>query len=90
MGRVRYTLAEAKAEATRRAGEFVASRPDHEQWRHVSTSPHRFGAPSSASKHPTVWLAMYAPVSAEGSVVDGGELFVIVDLELRTVRIRPC
>ena len=38
-----------------------------------------------ASKHPLVWLAMYAPVPPDGVTIDGGELFVIVDLELGTV-----
>lgn len=85
MGRVRYSLAEAKAEATRRAAEFVASRPDANEWRHISTGPDNFGPPRSSSKHPVAWIAMYAPIPPDGSVIDGGELFVIVDLEFGTV-----
>jgi hypothetical protein len=85
---MRYSLAEAKAEATRRAAEFVAARADGHGWRHISTTPDSFASPGRKSKHPVAWLAMYAPVPPEGAVIDGGELFVAVDLELGTVGVR--
>lgn len=85
MGRVRYSLAEAQAEATRRAAEFVAARPDRDEWRHISTSPDSFAPLRSSSEHPIVWVAMFAPVPPDRSVIDGGELFVIVDLQSGTV-----
>jgi hypothetical protein len=31
---------------------------------------------------------MYAPIPPDGAVIDGGELFVAVDLELDTVCVR--
>lgn len=78
-------MAGAKAEATRRADEFVASLPDHNEWRHISTNPDTFDPPRSSSKHPMTWVATYVPIPPCGSVIDGGELFVIVDLELGRV-----
>lgn len=85
MARVRFSRAEAQAEASRRAAEFIAARTDRDCWRHLSTSPKMNGPVRPASKHPLVWLAMYAPVPPDGVTIDGGELFVIVDLELGTV-----
>ena len=45
--------------------------------------------PSRASKHPVAWVVMYSPVPPEGGAMDGGELFVAVDLELGTIGPRP-
>ena len=88
MARVRFSRADAVAEATRRADAFVAGRADRDGWRHVSITPDGIGPPRTASKHPVVWVAMYAPVPPDGGI-DGGELFVVVDLELGTVGLRP-
>lgn len=85
MARVRYSLAEARAEATRRSAAFVAARPDRDEWRHFSTRPDPMAAPGRASKHPVAWIAWFAPVPPEGGVIDGGELRVAVDLEFGTV-----
>ena len=88
MARLRYSRAEAEAEATRRAEAFVADRPDRDQWRHRGTVP-QTGVPSGrASKHPVAWVAAFAPVPPDGSVIDGGELFVAVDLESGAVEVR--
>lgn len=88
MARVRFSRTEMQAEATRRAEAFVAGRPDRDDWRHVSTTPDSIGAQRPSSKHPVVWLAMYAPVPPDGVVIDGGELFVVVDMEQDTVGVR--
>ena len=88
MGRVRFSRAEAHDEATRRAAEFVAGRADRDRWWHVSTTPDGVGPPSRSSKHPVVWVAMYAPVTPAGGAIDGGELFVVVDLESGAVAVR--
>jgi hypothetical protein len=85
---VRYSRAEAEAEATRRAAAFVAQRPDRDCWRHIHTAPDSIGLPRRSSKHPVVWVATYAPVPPEGGTIDGGELFVAVDLEPDTVVVR--
>jgi hypothetical protein len=84
VGRVRYSLAEARAEATRRAEAFVADRPDRDQWKLCGARPNTLVSPSRASKHPVAWVVMYSPVPP-----DGGEMFVAVDLELSTVGLRP-
>ena len=85
MGRLRYTLAEGRDEATRRAETFVADRPDRDQFRLRGAGPDSLVPPSRASKHPIAWVVVYAPVPPDGGVIDGGELFVAVDLERGTV-----
>lgn len=89
MGRLRYSLTEAQAEATRRAEAFVAGRPDHGEFRLRGAHPDSLVPPSRASKHPAAWVVVFTPAPAEGGVIDGGELFVAVDLELGTVGLRP-
>ncbi len=85
MGRLRYTLEEARAEATRRAEAFVSDRADRDQWLLRGAAPNTLVPPSRASKHPVAWVVIYAPVPPEGEAIDGGELFVAVDLERDTV-----
>ena len=85
MARLRYSRAEAQAEATRRAEAFVADRPDRDDLQHRGTFPDSPVPPSRASKHPVAWVAMFAGVPLDGGVMDGGELFVTVDLERDTV-----
>jgi hypothetical protein len=43
---------------------------------------------SRNSKHPVAWLVVFAFDPPEGSVMDGGELFVAVNLDSGTVVIR--
>ena len=88
MARLRYSLAEAQAEATRRAEAFVAKRADRDQWRHRGTTPDSLVPPSHTSKHPVAWVAVFAPVLPRGGAIDGGELFVAVDLESGSVAAR--
>jgi hypothetical protein len=85
---VRYSRAEAQAEATRRAAAFVAERPDGEQLQHRGTFPDTLVPPSRASRHPVAWVAVFAPIPPDGGVIDGGELFVAVDLESGSVSVR--
>jgi hypothetical protein len=88
VARLRYSRAEAQAEATRRAEAFVADRPDREQFWHRITYPDRLVPPSRASKHPVAWVAVFQWEPPDGSSIDGCELFVIVDLEAGTVGLR--
>lgn len=88
MARLRYSLAAAQAEATRRAAAFVAGRPDRDELRHRGTYPDSLVSPSRVSKHPVAWVAVFAPIPAEGCVIDGGELFVTVDLESGSIAVR--
>ena len=90
MARLRYSQEEAQAEATRRAEAFVAGRPDLAKWRHRGTHPDTLVPPSRASKHPVAWVAVFVPAPPDGGVIDGGELFVAVDLESGSVAVREC
>ncbi|VTU02344.1 unnamed protein product [Gemmataceae bacterium] len=81
MARLRYSRAEAEAEATRRAEAFVAVRPDRERFRFRGAFPDTAVSPRRASKHPVVWVAMFQLIPENGDVIDGGELLVSVDLE---------
>ena len=90
MARVQHSKAEAQAEATRRATAFIAERDDRDYWRHISTTPDTVGPQRRTAKSPVVWVAMYAPILPSAGVIDGGELFVVVDLESDTVGLRPC
>ena len=88
MARLRYSWAEAQAEATRQAEAFVAGRLDPDHWRHRGTHPDALVSPSRSSKHPVAWVAVFAPVPPDGAAIDGGELFVAVDLESGSVAVR--
>jgi hypothetical protein len=87
--RLRLSWVEAQAEATRRAEEFVAGRPELCGLRHHGTRPDTLAVPSHASKHPVAWVAVFTPVLPAGGVMDGGEVFVAVDLESGSVAVRP-
>jgi hypothetical protein len=88
VARLRYSLVEAEAEATRLAEAFVATRSDRDQLRHRGTIPDATVAPNRNSKHPVAWVAVFAPVLAGESTMDGGELFVAVDLEYGSVNVK--
>jgi hypothetical protein len=40
---------------------------------------------SSASKHPVAWIVVFAPCQSHEVVMDGGELFVKVNIETKAV-----
>jgi Tfp pilus assembly protein FimT len=89
VSRIRYSHEQAQAEAIRRAEAFVADRPDRDEWRLRGSHPDTSVPPSHASKHAVAWIVLFAPVPPEGGVIDGGELFVAVDLESESVVLRP-
>jgi hypothetical protein len=90
LARLRFTRAEAKGEATRLATEFVQSQRNFPPHRWVSTSPSsKASAGAGTSKHPVVWNVMFVPVMPAGTVMDGGELVVAVDLSTRLVAVEP-
>jgi hypothetical protein len=43
---------------------------------------------SSVSKHPVAWIAVFGHDLPDGTVMDGGELFVAVNLDSGAVAIR--
>ena len=88
LARLRFTRADAEAEATRRATEFVAGLADSASYRCVRAYPDSSAAKSNSSKHPVAWIVVFVSVQPPGVVMDGGELFVVVNLEARVVAIR--
>ena len=85
MTRLRYTRAEAETEAARLAMEFVQGLPDTEDAKLYRVSPVNSAPKSDASKFPVVWSAMFVFPSPAGSVIDGGELIVTVNIETKAV-----
>lgn len=85
MARLRYSREEAQAEAVRWAKAFIAEWPDGGQWRFLRAFPNSLAPTSETSKHPVAWFVLFAPVPPEDGVVDGGELWVAVDLESGSV-----
>jgi hypothetical protein len=85
--RLRFTREEAEAEATRLAIEFVAGLPGAASGRCTRTYPDSMAPTSRSSKHPVAWVVVFIfhPLEVR---MDGGELFVTVDLETKAVAIR--
>jgi hypothetical protein len=86
MGRLRFTREQAQHEAARRASEFVSGLPNCAGFRLRGTHPDTTVSPSRNSKHPVAWLVVFA--FDPPGVMDGGELFVAVNLESGGVGIR--
>jgi hypothetical protein len=85
--RLRFTLKEAEAEATRLAAEFIAARPGYSSARCKGAVPDRCAPRSRSSKHPLTWLVCFVFHPPE-VIMDGGELFVAVNLETGVVTIK--
>jgi hypothetical protein len=88
MGRLRFTRQQAQNEAARRASEFLSGLPSCTGFRLQGTHPDTTVARSHNSKHPVAWLVVFRLDQPDGGVMDGGELFVAVDLESGAVAIR--
>jgi len=88
MGRLRFTRQQAQNEAARRASEFVSGLPGYTDFRLQGTHPDTTVPKSHNSKHPVAWLVVFRFDQRAGGVIDGGELFVAVDLESGAVAIR--
>ena len=88
MARLRFTKAQAQAEASRRAAEFVSARPTFAGARLRGAYPDAAVPQSQNSKHPVAWVAVFAFDPPDGALMDGGEFFVSVDLESGAVAVR--
>jgi hypothetical protein len=66
------------------ATEFVAAMPGAESARCIGASAGLFTPRSASSKHPVVWSVGFV-FHPPDVVMDGGELFVSVNLETKTV-----
>jgi hypothetical protein len=87
MARLRFTREQARAEASRRAAEFVSARPTFAGARLRGAYPDTTVPRSHSCKHPVAWVAVFAFDPPGGTVMDGGELFVSVDLESGAVAV---
>ena len=88
MARLRFTLEQARAEASRRAVEYVYGLPHWAGALHRGTFPDGSVPLSRSSKHPTAWITVFAFEPPEGATMDGGELFIAVNLETGVVSSR--
>ena len=86
MPRLRYSLAEAAAEAKRLAMEYVegTSQWPAAEFRRVAPSERFPKSPSS--KHPVVWFAIFDLPGPDGGVVDGFDLILEINVETKDVR----
>jgi len=85
MARLRYTRAEAEAEAARLATGYVQALPDAGDAKLHHVSPANFAPMSNASKFPVIWSAVFVFPTPAGATVDGGELIVTVNVETKVV-----
>ncbi len=89
MGRLRFTREQAQREAERRASEFVCGLPNCAGVRLWGAHPDRTVPQSRSSKHPVAWVVVLASDPPDGGgLMDGGEMFVAVDLESGGVAVR--
>jgi hypothetical protein len=82
MPRLRFTREEAEAEATRLATEFVSGMAGAECARCLGAFPDRMMPKTSSSKHPVVWVVAFV-FHPPDVIVDGGEIFVTVNLQTK-------
>ncbi len=87
MPRLRFTRAEAEAEATRRATQLVSGIPGAASSRCIGAIPDPLAPRGRSTKHPVSWIVAFVFHPPE-VIIDGGELFVAVDLETGAVAIR--
>ena len=87
MPRLRFTLDGAKAEAARLATELVAAIPGGNFWRCTGVGPDWKSPAGRSSKHPVRWVVTFVAYPLEAPM-DGGEMFVSVDLGSGSVAVR--
>ena len=84
MPRLRFTYDDAKARAEQLAIAFAATQDWGDRTRLDGAGPEPLVRQGKSSKHPTVWSMRFVSHRPD-AVVDGGDLFVVVDLETRIV-----
>ena len=87
MPRLRFSRDEAEAEATRRARSLVAGLPGASSARCKGAVPDPSAPRSRRAKPPVAWLVAFVFHPPE-VIMDGGELWVAVNLETEAVAIR--
>ncbi|MDB5389592.1 MAG: hypothetical protein JWM11_5238 [Planctomycetaceae bacterium] len=86
MTRLRYSFEGALARAEQLAKEFAGRQTWGPLARCVGAAPAALEPQGSCSKHPTVWHVCFV-FHAPDVAMDGGELFVLVDLETEAVSV---
>lgn len=84
MSRLRYTYTEAQQEATRLATEYLSKLPGAEKARLKGVQPDNTAPKSRATKFPVVWSVCFV-FHPPDVVMDGGELFLKVNVETMAV-----
>jgi hypothetical protein len=84
---LRFTRRQAEAEAICLSTEFVSDLPDAASSRCIGAYADEMAPKSRSTKIPVVWVVGFVFHPPE-VVMDGGELFVTVDLETKVVAIR--
>lgn len=88
MARLRYTLSQAKEEATRLATEYAQRQPWFSQARIKGTVPIASAPKSGSSKFPVMWSVVFVFHDPD-IIMDGGELFLDVNIETKDVKPWP-
>ena len=85
MAHLRCTLEQAKAEAIRMATEFLQTTPAATTHRFFNAAPDDSPPKVDSGKIPAVWLVMFSWIPSDGEVIDGGEVFVRVNIQTKNV-----
>ena len=86
MARLRYTLEQARARAERLAVDYAADQAWwNERMELLGAQPVAGAVQGTSSKHPTVWSIGFKPRLPGTTVMDGGDVWVRVDLETESV-----
>lgn len=88
MPRLRHTLEEARNLAELLADKLIASTSWGSSLQSLGASPATLDTQGNSSKHPTRWIVTCKPRLPQGSTVDGGEVFVSLDLESESATFR--
>ena len=86
MARIRLTREQDRIEAIRLATQLVVELPGLGAARCTGANPDLFALKSKASKIPVAWQVCFVFHPPEAGI-DGGELFVAVDLETREAKL---
>lgn len=81
MARLRYSLEEAREQAELLADQLVAETSWTDTVQRTGAFASSLDRQGKSSKHPTVWTVVYQLRPPQGTTIDGGEVFVKVDLE---------
>lgn len=88
MARLRFTLEEAQSLAELLADNLITRQSWGSSVQRIGATPASSARQGKSSKHPTAWTVIYQMKVPQGSIIDGGEVFVEVDLESKSAILR--